>query len=180
MRWPVRRFRLWMAMAGVAIFAGVTAELVQRRGRLVRLCIAHHERADAYLDQIGRVCKFGETTASIDAFYRRQGPSAWLSYQAAVYHLTLAGEYERAANRTWLPLLDGLPPIGGLRDVRSIAEWGREAAMEAFPLFGVVALLLSLRAGITKTVGRSLERDGATMIDPERQPRADKRTWNGR
>jgi hypothetical protein len=156
MQRPSGRFRLWMAMVAVAIFAGVTAEMVQRPGRLARLCITHHERADAYFDRIGRICKFGETPASIEAFYRRQGPSAWRDYQAALYHLALAKECDEAANRTWLPLLAGLPPLDGFRNVRSPAEWGLEAVMEALPFFGIFALLLTFRAGTTKTVGLSL------------------------
>jgi hypothetical protein len=158
MRRPSKRFRLWVAMVAVAIFAGVAAEMVQRRGRLARLCIAHHERADAYFDRIGRICKFGETPASIEAFYRSQGPSAWLDYQTARYHLTLANEYDEASNRPWLPLLAGLPPFDGFRDVRSLAEWGVEAAMEAMPFAGIFALLLTLRTGTRQTVGRFFER----------------------
>ena len=68
-------------MVAVAIIAVVTDEMGQRRGRLSRLGVAHYERADAYLDQLGRIGKFGETPASIEAFYRRQGPSPWLDYQ---------------------------------------------------------------------------------------------------
>jgi hypothetical protein len=158
MRGPRMRFRLWMAMVAVAIFAGVTAEMVQRRARLARLCIAHHERADTYFDRIGRICKFGETPASIEASYRRQGPSAWLDYQTGLYHLTLANEYDQAANRPWLPLLAGLPPFDGFRNFRSLEEWGVEAVMEAMPFVGIFALLFTLRTGTTKIVGRSFER----------------------
>jgi hypothetical protein len=158
MRRPSRRFRLWMVMVAVAIFAGVTAEMVERRGRLARLCFAHHERADAYFDRIGRICKFGETPASIEASYRRQGPSAWLDYQTGLYHLTLANAYDEAANRPRLPLLAGLPPWNGFQNIRSLAEWGAEAVMEAMPFVGIFALLLTIRAGTTKIVGRSVER----------------------
>jgi hypothetical protein len=103
-----------MAMVAVAIFAGVTAELVQRRGRLARLCVAHHERADAYFDRIGRICKFGETPASIEAFYRRQGPSAWLDYQAGLYHSALAYLYGEAANRPWLERVMNFSPVASV------------------------------------------------------------------
>ena len=134
-------------MIAVAIFAGVTAEIVQRRGRLARLSIAHHEQADAYFDRVGRVCKFGETPASIEAFYRCQGPSAWLDYQTGLYHAALASEYYEAANRPWLPLLASLPPFDGFRNIGSLAEWGAEAVMEAMPFVGMFALLIVLRAG---------------------------------
>jgi hypothetical protein len=179
MRWSISRFRLWIAMVAVAIFAGVTAEMGQRRGPLVRLCIAHYKQADAYFDRIGRICKFGETAASIEALYRRQGPSAWLDHKAASYHLALASKYDEAANRTWLPLLAGTPPIDALRNVRSLAEWGMEAVMEATPLFGTLALLLTLRAGTTKTVVLSIERHGRTLIEPESRPRDDGATIDG-
>jgi hypothetical protein len=139
-----------MAMVAVAIFAGVTAEMVQRRGRLAELCVAHHERADACFDRIGRICKVGETTASIEAFYRRQGRSAWLDYQAGLYHGALAYQYHKAANRPWLPGLAGLPLVDGFWEVRSLAEWGQEALIEAMPLLGIFALLFAFRAGATE------------------------------
>jgi hypothetical protein len=137
-------------MLAVAIFAGVTAEMVQRRGRLARLCVAHHERADGCFDRAGRICKDGETPASIEAFYRRQGPSAWPDYQAGLYHSALADQYDKAANRPWIPGLAGLPLVDGFWDVRSLAEWGLEAVMEALPFFGMFALLLASRAGATQ------------------------------
>jgi hypothetical protein len=124
MRRPSGRLRLRVAIVAVAILAGVTAEMSHRRGRLARLCIAHHELADACFDRIGRICKLGETPASIEAFYRRQGPSAWLDYQTGLYHSALADQYEKAANRPWFPLLAGPPPLDVIRDVRSLAEWG--------------------------------------------------------
>jgi hypothetical protein len=146
-------------MVGIAIFACVTAEMVQRRERLARCCIAHHERADAYLDRVGRVCKLGQTPASIEAFYRRQGPLAWRDYQAALHHLALANEFSEAANRTWLPGLVGFPPLDGFRDVGSIVEWGLEAMMEAMLFLGIFAVLLTIRAG---TAGTTM--DGAGYL----------------
>jgi hypothetical protein len=160
MRRPSGRLRLWVAMVAVAIFAGVTAEMSNRRQRLWRLCITHHERADTYFDRVGRICKFGETPASIEAFYRRQGPLAWRDYQTGLYHSALADHYDKAASRPWLPGLAGLPPVDGLRDVRSLAEWGLEAVMEAIPIFGFFALLFALRAGATKSVVPSFEPHG--------------------
>jgi hypothetical protein len=60
-----------MAMVAVAIFAGVTAEMVYRRTRLARLSIAHHERAYAYFNRVGRTRKFGEAPASIETSSKR-------------------------------------------------------------------------------------------------------------
>jgi hypothetical protein len=42
--------------------------------------------------------------------------------------------------------------------VRSLAEWGVEAVMEAMPFVGIFALLLMLRAGTTRIVDRCFER----------------------
>jgi hypothetical protein len=151
MRVPCVRFRLWMPMVTVAICAAVMAEIGQRRERLARLCIAHHERADACFDRTGRICKLGETPASIEAFYRRQGPTVWLHCEMGLFHLALAYRYDQAANRPWLPMLSELPPIGRFRDVRALAQWGLEALLEATPLFGIFMLLLTLRAATFKT-----------------------------
>jgi hypothetical protein len=135
-----------MVMVAVAICAGVLAEFGLRRERLVRLCHAHHERADACFDRTGRICKLGQTPRSIDAFYRRQGPTVWLDYQTGLYHAALSYKYDEAANRPWLPMLSDLPPPDGITDIRALAEWGLEALLEATPLFGVGVLLLTVRA----------------------------------
>jgi hypothetical protein len=157
MRVPRVRFRLWMAMVTVAVSGGVMAEIGQRRERLARLCIGYHERADACFDQTGRICKLGETPASIEAFYRRQGPTVWLDYQKGLYHLTLANQYDQAANRPWLPMLSELPPIGCFMDIRTLAQWGLEALLEATPLFGTLMLVLTLSAATATEASRSAE-----------------------
>jgi hypothetical protein len=54
-----------------------------------------------------------------------------------------------------ISLLAGLPPFDGFRNVRSLAEWGVEAVVEAMPFVGIFALLLVLRAGTTRIVDRS-------------------------
>ena len=157
MRLPHMRFRLWMAMVTVAVCAGVMAEIGQRRERLARLCSEYHERADACFDRSGRICKLGETPASIEASYRRQGPSEWLDYQKGLYHLNLANQYDQAANRPSLPMLPALPPIGRFMDTRTLAQWGLEALLEATPLFGILLLLLTLREANAKG-GKSIRR----------------------
>jgi hypothetical protein len=164
MRFPHLRFQLWVVMVTVAVSAGVTAEFGQRRKRLARLCIAHHERADACFDRTGRICKFGETPASIEAFYRRQGPTVWSDFQTGLYHLALANEYGEAANRPWLPMLSDLPPLDGLRDIRALAEWGLEAFLEAGPLSGIFVLLVILRAGTPRAVRLSSECHARSII----------------
>jgi hypothetical protein len=122
------------------------AEGSQRRQRLVRLCIEQYSRADACFDRIGRICKDGETAASIEAHYRRQGQSAALDFRAALYHLALAKEYDEAANRRCLPMLAGLSPLHDVRDIRSLAGWGLEGLAELTPLFGIGVVLLILRS----------------------------------
>jgi hypothetical protein len=135
-----------MLMVAVAVSAGVVAEVGQRRQRLVRLCIEQRSRADACFDEIGRICKNGESAASIEAYYRRQGPSAELGYHAALYHLALANEYDKAANRRYLPMLADLSPLHDVRDIRSLAEWGLEGLAELTPLFGIGVVLLVVRS----------------------------------
>ena len=147
------RFRLWMTMGVVAVFAGAMAEISLRRERLARLCVAHHERAEACFDRSGRICKQGETPQSIEAFYRRQRPAIWADYRTGLHHLALADQYERAANRPGLPRLWDFPPLDEFRDVRSLADWGLEAVMEAVPLFGILVLLLTIRTATAKTGG---------------------------
>jgi len=85
-------------MITVAVIAGVLAEFGQRRERLARLCIEQHERADACFDRTGRICKLGQTLQSIEAFYRRQGPTVWRVYQTGQCHLALYRLYDEAAN----------------------------------------------------------------------------------
>jgi len=142
-----------MLMVTVAVLAGVMAELGQRRQRLVRLCIAHHEQAFVCLDGIV-ICKFGETRQSIDAFYRRQGPKAWRDYQTSLLHSALSRDYGDAAGRPWFPALAGLPPSGGVRNNEALAEWGLEAILEATPLFGTFVLFLTFRTGIPRSERR--------------------------
>ena len=151
------QFRLWMVMVTVAVSAGIMAELGQRRERLARIGAAHRERAAACFRRIPSLCKWGQTPRSIEAFYRREGPTVWLDYQMARYHGALAYPYENAADRTWLPLLLDLPPLDGLRNVRTLAQWGMEAALEATPFLGIFVLRLTLRAGAAKAVGVSFE-----------------------
>jgi len=100
-------------------------------------------------------CTFGETAQSIDAFYRRKGPKVWRDYQTSLYHSTLSYGYGKAADRTWLPMLSDLPPLGECRNLRALAEWGLEALLEATPLFGIIVLVLTFRAGTTKSVALS-------------------------
>jgi hypothetical protein len=146
---PHLRFRLWVMLVTVALCAGVMAEVSQRRARLARLCVAHHEQADACFDRIGRVCKLGETPASIEASYRRQGPQALRGYQVALRHLVLAKEYEEAANRRWLPVLSHLPPLHGFRDIRGLTEWGLEALLEFGPLVALGLLFQIIRLDLS-------------------------------
>jgi hypothetical protein len=157
------RFRLQMAMVVVAACAGVMAEMGQRSERLVRLSIAHHEKADARFDRTGRICKLGQTPASIEASYRRQGPMVWREYQAGTYHLAFANMYGQAANRPWLSLLITIPPIGGLNEIPALAEWAREALLEATPLSGLAVLLLILVARTLRAPRSSSERHVRAM-----------------
>lgn len=161
------RFRLWMAMVTVAIAAVVMAEVGRRRERLARFCIASHERADACFDRTGRICKLGETPASVAAFYRRQGPTIWADYQAGLRHLALADVYDKAANRPWFPMLTGLPPSDGFADIPAIAEWGREALLEAISQCGAFVLTLIVLAGALRRV-RSMH-PGSRLINPRTQ-----------
>jgi hypothetical protein len=144
-RFPRLRLRLWVVMVMVAVCAGVSAEMSQRRERLARLCVAQHQRADVCFHRIGPVCKLGETSASIEASYRRKGPSALQVYRAALNHLALAREYDVAANRRWLAMLSYPPPLHGFSDIRSLAEWGLEALAEFAPLLAVGILFPVLR-----------------------------------
>jgi hypothetical protein len=128
------------------------------------------ERADACFDRTGRICKLGETPASIEAFYRRQGPTVWLNYQKGLYYLTLANQYDQAANRPSLPMLFELPPIGRVRDIRTLAPWGLEALLEATPAFGIFLLVLTLRAATAKVAIRSAACHDQSMIQVLREP----------
>jgi hypothetical protein len=116
------QFRLWMVMLAVMVTACAMAEFGQRRARLARLCIARHERADKCFDRAGRICKFGETPGSIEAFYRRQGPAVWLDYQTGLFHSALSWQYDKAANRPWFPVLSELPPLNDFSESRALAE----------------------------------------------------------
>jgi hypothetical protein len=146
------RFRLWMLMVTVAVSAGSMAELEQRRERLARLSMAHYDRAQACFDRSGRICGFGETPQSIEAFYRRQGPTVWRDYQTGLNHLALCRQYDDAANRRWVPMLAGTPTCYRSADVRSVAEWGLEALLETIPFWGVVAVIVIVRAGANRNV----------------------------
>ena len=123
MRLPKMQFRLWMAMVAVAISAGILAEFGQRRERLARLGIAHRERADACFDRTGRICKLGETPTSIEAFYRRQGPTVWSDYQKGLFTCLLpasttrplsngAASASRSSATRWSPERLGLGGVG--------------------------------------------------------------------
>ncbi len=137
-------------MVAVAIFAGVMAEIGQRRDRLVRLSIAHRERMDACLDRAGRICKSGATPASIEASYRRRGPAVWLDYQKVLFHTTLSDQYNQAACRPLFPMLSEFPPIDRYRDFDALARWALEVLLEAIPLIGFFMLVLTIRAAIVK------------------------------
>jgi hypothetical protein len=150
MRVPLIRLRLWLVMVTVAVTAIVTAELVRRRERLAHLCVAHHEQASDCLGENKIVCKFGETTESIEALYRRLGPNAWCDYQASVFHSKLANQYDEAANRWWFPMLAHLPPLDGFTRREALAEWRLEALLETTPLFGMLVMMLTVREEIAK------------------------------
>ncbi len=138
-------------MVTVAVSASVTAELVKRRERLARLCDAHYQQAFDCLGENKIVCKFGETTQSIEALYRRMGPNAWRDYQTSVFHSKLSSQYLDAANRPWFPTLAHLPPLDGFGRCEPLAEWGLEALLEATPFFGVLVMLLTVRAEVAKS-----------------------------
>ena len=87
--------------------------------------------------------------------------------QTGRYHLTLANEYDEAANRPWFPLLAGPPPFDGFRNVRFLAEWGVEAVMEAMPFVGMFAL-------------RTTEHDVGPSLDLPADPRDHKYRMRGR
>ncbi len=157
-----------MVMVTVAVSAIVTAELVKRRERLARLCEAHHQQAFDCLGENKLACKFGETTQSIEAFYRQMGPNAWRDYQTSVYHSNLSRQYDEAANRPWFPTLAHLPPLDGFRRCESLAEWSLEALLEATPFFGVVVMLLTIRAGIAKAKGPRAIQEGTRRAGQDR------------
>lgn len=143
---PRLRFRLRAAMVVVAIVAALMAEIVQRRERLARLSMAQYERAYACSARLYRPCSLSATPGDIEAYYRKIGPPEWLDYQTAVFHVALASEYDKAANRPWFPMLADLPPSNGFREIPSLAEWGLEALLEATPIFGVFVLVLFTRS----------------------------------
>jgi hypothetical protein len=135
-----------MLLLAAAALAGLMAEIRHRRERFLQICVVHHEQTEACFDRAGRICKDGETSQSIEAFYRRRGPAVWSDYKMALYHLHLADKYEQAARRPWLPVLPDLPPPGGFSNLRALAAWGLETGSAAAPLIGVAFLILTWRA----------------------------------
>ncbi len=155
MRVPRVRFQLWMFMIAVAVSAGLMVEVRQRQERFIQLCEAHHRRADACFDRAGRICTFGETPQSIEAFYRGRGPTLWSDYKMGLYHCDLAYKYEKASCRPWLPMLPDPPPPNGFSDLRALAWWGLETLLAAAPWILIYVLLLTLRVRMRKAEGWS-------------------------
>jgi hypothetical protein len=144
-----------MLMVAVAIFAGLMAEIRQRPARFARLSMMHYDRANARLDQVGRLCKVGQTPRSIDDFYARQGPAAWRDWQTAKYHFGLAARYAEASNEPWLPVLPDLPPPGNPRDVGATAQWANETFSALVTWIGLVGLILTFHLAVGRTRGRT-------------------------
>lgn len=137
-------------MLAAGLSAVAMAELRQRRERLVRLGSAEYQSRDACLDRCGWVCKLGETPQSIDASYRRRGLTAWRDYQRARFHSALFEQYDRAADRRWVPILSGFPPVNEFADMRSLAAWRWEAVLEMTPLLASVLLIVILRQTLSR------------------------------